>query len=612
MNSIYKKNNDLNPIGCLNMPFEQSIDFLKKYCGEETFKKAMDINSYFPSIVSQYTDTSWTKTLKMVGINPRITKTFWGIVKYAISFPENGIHIMPIFETGDGSIYVQNSWELNNDFLDNNLYKLGYKTANEQLKLIINVLHAMGKIVGFDALPHCDNFSEIVLTNPKLFEWIKLNNNKTDQISYNKIDHNILYKEVESIIIKTLKLPQDIFTLAEEIREAKIFPKNIDKFQRRMELRNAIREEGFEPLPVVEHAPNRPIFFKNIVNDNEKSWATFFVKGMNNHAKVFGALTPYKLYYIDRNGYPQKNSYWVDSWDYFSDKIKDIQKEYNFDFLRADMAHNQISHSHNENEKDLNCPELWAYVKNNIQEEKPYFATIAEAFWGTYYIDGITDMINKNFDIILGDMNYKILDKNYLDHIDDYINPFRQNFSFSPCIAVYTNDSDIENNNYFYESNKQNLSRYFISMFLNLPSYTGMGYELRDINPKNKNNYSNYYVKKQQTEYQFGNNTCLYREISRIRNQYKKLKNIIDNCELNLVYSLNNQNSLCFKYLNKKNSYLFIINIDKNINTIELNNKYKNIKIEFTSDSLTKLIIKEETININIETFEYAIFAFEE
>ena len=119
---------------CLNMPFEQSFKMVENILGSETFKEALNINNHYPSKLKNNKNTQWCKTLKIIGINPRITKTYWNTLLYALTFPEEGIHLMPLFESGDGSIYVQNSWNLNNDFIDENLVKIGYETADKQLK----------------------------------------------------------------------------------------------------------------------------------------------------------------------------------------------------------------------------------------------------------------------------------------------------------------------------------------------------------------------------------------------------------------------------------------------------------------------------------------------
>ena len=601
-----------NPIDCLNLTFEQSIDILKYMFGKEKVDEAFDITKFVKSPVEKYNDASWCKTIKIIGINPRITKTFWGIVKYAISFPEQGIHIMPLFDSGDGSLYVQNSWGINNDFLDDKLIKLGYNNAEKQLKLIINILHLMGKIVGFDALSHCDNFSKIVLLNPNLFEWVKLNKEKTQQIPFDQIDYNKLYLEVEDIIIDYLNLPKNLFELDEKTRESLIFPKDIDEFKRRMELRSIIRNKGFEPIPVVEHSPNRPILFEKIEKEGNENWAVFKVENKSSREKIFGAMTPYTLYYTERSVYPEKNNFWVESWDYFSNKINEFQNKFNFDFLRADMAHNQYSHSHREEEKDIYCPELWKYVKSNIKENKPYFATIAEAFYSTYYIDGISDMINKDFDLVIGEMNFKYLDKEYLNIIDDYIKPFRENFSFYPSVTMFTNDGDVEGHNKYFKSNDQNLARCFISLFLNLPSYMGMGFELRDINPQIPHMYSHYYVIKHPIDYCFGSNLDFFYKLTEIRELYSKMKNIIDNFELEIKYSINNNLSLCFEYSKDIKKYLIAVNLNENEENIQIKYNGKELKTVYSSNKEINYTKNNEELNINIPIWGFVIYEYEQ
>lgn len=574
---------------CLNMPFEQSFEIIKKQLGEEKFNKALNIKNLYPSKIEEKKDTKWCQTIKIIGINPRITKTYWNTLIYALSFHEEGIHLMPLFESGDGSIYVQNSWKLNNDFLDENLIKLGYETAEKQLKLIINIMHCAGKIVGFDALPHVDNFSEIVLLNPNLFEWIKLSEDKTRQLSTDEIDYNQISKEVQEIIIKELNLNENIFDENELLREDVIFPQNKNSFEIRMKLRKDIREKGIEPIPVTEHIPLRPILFDKIETSDNENWAKFYVPNQDNTSIIIGSNTPYKFYEIDRNGYPIKNKINNQVWNYIINKFKTFQSDFNFDFLRADMAHCQLSHAHNEEAKDFETIEFWKQLKKEIQANKPYFGTFAEAFYGNYYIDGISDMINKNFDIVLGDMNYKLLDENYINYIDDFLNPFREHIPFYPCISIFTNDSDIEENNKYYASNEENLLRVFFGLFLNLPSYMGMGFETRDINPKKENNYTNKYVKKQKEEYLIGDNKYFFYKFKELEKIYNELKPIINNFPLKQLYDEDNKLSLNWSYKKNNEEYLFIANLNKNSDQIKIK----------TDKDIEKIIFSTNKINSN-------------
>ncbi len=608
----------LKPKDCLDITFEQSFAMLKQIVGEKELNRAFDISTPYPSPIVNQKDTKWCQTAKIIGINPRLTKTFWGIIKYAMTFSENCVHIMPLWTTGDrGSLYVQTSWRLNEEFLDPNLIEKGYKTPEQQLKLTINVLHAMGKIAGFDVLPHVDNFSEITLLNPKFFEWAKLNEQKTSQLFAPDVDYNTIYKEVESIIIKATNAPYNLFELDERERENFIFPQNSDRTSIRINLMNKIREAGLEPLPVAEHAPMRPVVFQKIEHSGGQSWAVFDVKNRSSAAKVIGCVTPYKWYKIDDNGYPIQNTVEQEVWDYFSDKINDFQQEYNFDFLRADMAHNQIAHSHNCEEKNENeQQEMWAYLKDKINRTKPYFGILAEAFYNTYYINGIADMINKKVDIVLGNMNFQYLNKEYVDTIDDYLRPFRENFPFYPCICTFSNDGDLKEHSVYFQSEEANEARFFISMFLNLPSYTGIGYETKKLKPQNENEFSNEYVKIQEKPYLWGDNDILFEQITQMRELYVKYKTIIDSAHLDLI-ATDNENSLVWTYsTNEKLKLLFVVNLNPDEQTIQfaLPASMRDAKMVYTNSQYDEISASVEQKVFTIENIyigECAVFEFE-
>ena len=88
------------PDECLKLGFRHSLELIKDLIGTEQLESAKKFQ--IPSPFQNEKNTDWAQTVKIIGINPRITKTYWGIVKYAMTFPENGIHLMPLFETGDG------------------------------------------------------------------------------------------------------------------------------------------------------------------------------------------------------------------------------------------------------------------------------------------------------------------------------------------------------------------------------------------------------------------------------------------------------------------------------------------------------------------------------
>ena len=585
------------PDECLKLSFRHSMELLQNIIGKEKLEAAKKFK--IPSPVKNKTNTDWAQTIKIIGINPRITKTYWGIVKYAMTFPENGIHLMPLFETGDGSLYVQNSWDLNDEFLDKELSDYGFKTAKEQLKFVVNILHALGKVVGFDALPHVDNFSQIVILNPACFEWIKLTPDRKSQDF--TVETEALGSEIEKLLINKLNLSQDFFCLSEEKRKNILFTDKNTNFQTRMQIRKIIRDAGYEPIPVVEHSPSRPVVFdREEYAQNGESWAVFRVEGKSEFAKIIGSNTPYK-FYKSKDGYPVKNTFDKKVLDYFTERIFDFQKEYDFDFLRADMAHNQTSQSHNE-EKDMKCPEMWAILKDRIHNIKPYFATFAEAFWGNYYISGMQDMLNKKFDIVLGENNFLYMNEDFVSSTEKFLTDYREKYRIFPCMTVFTNDGDLPVHDNLYKSEEANECRYFASMFLNLPSYTGIGFETRALEPDKDCMYSNQYVKKQEKEFLFGQNKDLFAAVCDMRELYFNIKEIIESKKLILI-PVNDKKSLCWYYeIENSQKLLFALNLNtdkncietdiKDVQTAELiytNSRYSDIQADFSQTSDFKI-----------------------
>ena len=113
----------------------------------------------------------------MVGINVRTLGSFWRVVNYSLTLPalHDSIHLLPIWEPGVvGSLYGMVSWQINPEFFDVDLarYVPALDTVEKQLKVVVNLLHALGRTVGMDVIPHTDRFSEMVLTRPALFEWV--------------------------------------------------------------------------------------------------------------------------------------------------------------------------------------------------------------------------------------------------------------------------------------------------------------------------------------------------------------------------------------------------------------------------------------------------------
>ena len=85
---------EIKPDEILKTSFDDALSLLKSLIGETKFQQALNFEIKSPLVNQKSSD--WLKSAKIVGINPRITKTYFGIIKYAMTFPEDAVHIMQI------------------------------------------------------------------------------------------------------------------------------------------------------------------------------------------------------------------------------------------------------------------------------------------------------------------------------------------------------------------------------------------------------------------------------------------------------------------------------------------------------------------------------------
>ena len=75
------------------------------------------------------------------------------------------------------------------------------------------------------------------------------------------------------------------------------------------------------------------IWFDKIENNEYEGWATFKVVSrspyqnniVESDKNIFGSITPYKWYEIDKNGYPIVEKPIKEAWNYFVNKVFDLQ-----------------------------------------------------------------------------------------------------------------------------------------------------------------------------------------------------------------------------------------------------------------------------------------------
>ncbi|MBN1423978.1 hypothetical protein JXA88_05410 [Candidatus Fermentibacteria bacterium] len=475
------------------------------------------------SPVRDRTGGSWLKQSNMVGINVRTVGSFWNVIKYALTLPhsQDAIHLLPIWEPGVvGSLYGMSSWFINDEFFSAELAEAypELDTVERQLKAVINLLHAMGKAVGMDVIPHTDRFSEIVLAQPHYFEWLQREDTEI-------VDHAAhLHEQVQDRILDFLSdngpaVPGDdvptsreaFFSeaVSEALRSRIFFGRPEDRSgrtERRIQLIRYLVAYGYEPVPATMAPPFRGLRV-DIATAHADShgdlWRDYAMTEPQSMSRVFGPLTRYKLYerLNDNTGWeidfdrPRK-----EVWAYVCGRYAEVQRRYGFDFMRGDMAHVQMRPGGVPESPDDTYDILRA-VKHHIQLDRgvDYFGYFAETFLGArdafLYGDEVDHLEASDADTTLGDLQSTCVGS------PDFLLRFRRYYDllttrdFAPSFTLITGDKDDPRFDEYYL--KGSAVRFFIAFFLtDMPSYMSLGFETREAHyqPAPNEHYTKLYV----------------------------------------------------------------------------------------------------------------------
>ncbi|MEZ5038272.1 MAG: hypothetical protein R2828_00205 [Saprospiraceae bacterium] len=541
------------PEAILSLSGETVCQLLRQRLGDELFEAAIDTETSIPSPLAGAKDSHWMKTVNMVGINVRTIGHFWNVVKYGLSIPQtqSAIHLLPIWEPGVvESLYGMASWHINPAFFSSEMAALfpSLDTVEKQLKVTVKLLHAMGKTVGMDVIPHTDRYAEIVLTNPHFFEWLK-------RKGLHIIDHRAdLHIEVMQAIFyfiqqhgsasPDLKAPADwsyFFSpqFTEEKRALVLFgakEKLASRNQRREMLVDFLFHIGFEPVPATMAPPYRGIAVDPspaaiTVDYMGREWRDYQITQPGEMSRVFGPLTRYKLY----ERLHDNDNWEIDFsrprtfvWEYVADQYANIARTYQLDFMRGDMSHVQMRKEGVPLHGDLYY-DLHQAVKLKIQQEIPSFAYFGESFLTAPNYMGYGDEVEhlelSQADSTLGDLQSMVVGSpEFMQNFRRYLD-ILEHRQVAPNFTMMTADKDDPRFDHFYV--KGNEVRYFLGTFIaDMPSYMGLGFECRDqhLTPAPNEHYTKLYVfrmdqgpKATTGPYQWGTNTTLFHHINRIR-----------------------------------------------------------------------------------------------
>ncbi|ARK09128.1 hypothetical protein A6C57_01680 [Fibrella sp. ES10-3-2-2] len=548
---------NLLPQTAVQFSVYQTLDILQKRLGTDVMRKALDPQQSIASPVLGQPNGHWMKKSRMVGINVRTIGSFWNVINYTLTLPacHDSIHLLPIWEPGVvGSLYGMVSWQINPEFYSVDLARFipTLDTVDKQLKVVVNLLHAMGRTVGMDVIPHTDRFSEMALVHPALFEWVH-------REDYRLIDHSEnVYRHVEEVIWQFLHLngtadespitySKSVFfstqipLLTDEQRHLILFGRPGDysgRLQRRLDLIKHLTAQGFETLPMTMAPPYRGLHIvpDDFVTDEfGQVWYQYSFNQPQPFSRVFGPLARYKFYHslndnrdwqldFDKPNQP--------AWDYICQHVHACQQRFGFDFMRGDMAHVQLRPDGVPANPDAHYDPLRT-IKHYVQAKgTPHFAFFAETFLAPpdtmAYGNELDHLEAIDADSTLGDLQSMVVGSGtFNEQLCTYLD-LAETRRFAPNFTVMTADKDDPRFDEFYQTG--NLFRYFVSLFLaELPSYVGLGFEVRNPHTERGANeeYTKLYVFRVADEAQtdkvthgpfvWGHNAEQFMAISRIR-----------------------------------------------------------------------------------------------
>jgi len=548
---------NLLPQTAVSFSVYQTLEILHKRLGNEVLRRALNSDDTIASPAVAEPNSAWMKKANMVGVNVRTVGSFWNVINYVLTLPacHDSIHLLPIWEPGVvGSLYGMVSWQINPEFFSVDLARFvpALDTVEKQLKVTVNLIHALGRTVGMDVIPHTDRFSEMVLVHPDHFEWVHREGFRLVDQSEN------VYRHVEEVIwqfltqkgsadgtplsfTKTVFFAQNSPLLTDEQRHSILFGPPGDytgRLIRRLKLISHLTAQGFETLPMTMAPPYRGLHIipdEFVTDEYGQIWYQYGFNRPEPMSRVFGPLARYKFY----NAKDDNQNWELDfdkpnlpAWTYLCEQYRTCQRGYNFDFMRGDMAHVQLRPTGVPKDPGEFYDPLRT-VKHYIQKSGvPHFAFFAETFLAPpntmAYGNELDHLEAIDADSTLGDLQSSVVGTPlFQKRFSDYDEWLRSR-TCAPNFTVITADKDDPRFDDFYRTG--NLFRYFVALFLtDMPSYVSLGFEVRNLHHERGANeeYTKLYVfqvnddgevdKVTHGPYQWGENAEQFEAICRIR-----------------------------------------------------------------------------------------------
>ncbi len=607
------------------------------------YKELYDLyfkNSEIKSPVASEKDSNWmTKSdfcfinTRATGKEPQILGTFIDVIKLLPVLRVDAIHLAPYLECAFGNIYALNSLFHINDEVVNKEYENQGISGTEQLKILIDCVHLLKKVIGFDLEPHTSQFSNVVIDNPELFRWIKLSDDK--ETLYNSVsqDDMLLEDYQKDIIDEIVELRNSILAK----HNIKKLESNIDKVLRETATGEVISElinKGYWTVP--NHTWNGvgvPEFDKYNYSSNYPEFKYLDKDGEDQTEQAFGMLTPYKFYNnLMSNKIPKDEKlpeYNDKVIEYFAGIFLVIYKEFPFDFVRFDYVDHVFDSTLDESDdipiSDRMVPKLLKRVIGFMKEKLSYIGFMAERM-----DKDIDDYGSVGFDLVLGREILTPFENEYFEDcfaLHDEIEKLnkRQKELKSVKIAIDTHDSGHplfggKTPAELYGS-RGLLARLFWARFSNFslynrPKYEVIGNQDRTSGLYNANNISESIAWKNDKEHNtaYHNLEDIYKLIFSV---FGNNNTVIDEYIINdeyLYWYITNRSIdyntllcyLCFKpNIQNDEKREVIINVSKKY--ISSNNKV--FRLDFNTKKILEIELNDNKISFGkMKPFDYKLF----
>lgn len=555
----------LRPQDAVALPMRQVLDMLRSRIGAAVdvavSEEALDLDiptSELPepvrSPLQSHQDTTWIRRTNMVGVNVRTVGDYAGVVKYALTLPRafDSIHLLPIWEPGVvESLYGIASWNLNREFFSEEWLEAcpQLDTVERQLRAVSNLVHAMGKVLGMDVIPHTDRFSECAVGTPDLFEWMRVVDDtivdKSEGLTRIVEDAIHEWLTVKGSATPRFPIPDrpGLFSMPETDRLEVLFglPGDLySRIDRRVSLITHLKGLGLEPVPATMGVPFRGVKIDAhhvVVDDHGMRWPDLVISEPGPMSRVFSPLARFKLYEcVDDNANweidfsrPREHV-----WDYVKSHYAETRHLGNFDFMRGDMSHVQMRPDGVPRVVDEHY-DILAAVKTHIRESVPWFGYFAESFLPPrdvfQYGEEMDHLEASLADATLGDLQSTVVGSpEFLRRLRRYLDDLHTR-SCAPAFCVGTADKDDPRFDEYFNQGLE--ARFFTALFLtDMPSYVGLGFETRDVHsePVENERYTKLFVFKEEgdsnvfpskarfsDEFIWGENTGLFERLTDMR-----------------------------------------------------------------------------------------------